>query len=77
MKSYLENLITEKGWDLVEVLKAEEGHVGLTWHVVIEFICDLPKEVQQKIKDKLVIIDFRNGDVFHFFNYIINGMVKL
>ena len=37
MKEYLETLITEKGRDLDEELKIEDGHIGLTWHVVIEF----------------------------------------
>ena len=77
MKTYLKNLITEKGHDLDEELKADEGNINLTWHVVIEFICNLQSHIQADIRNKLVVIDFKNGDVFHFLNYIVDGMIKL
>ena len=77
MKTYLKNLITEKGHSLDEQLKTDEGHINLTWHVVIEFICNRPKHIQADIRNKLVAIDFTNRDVFHFLNYIVDGMVEL
>lgn len=77
MKKYLINLITEKGHSLDEELRSDQGHINLTWNTVIEFICNLPAHIKKDIRNKLVIIDFKNGDVFHFLNYIIDGMIKL
>ena len=77
MKKYLKNLITEKGRSLDEALRADQGHINLNWHVVIEFICNLPANIKKDIRNKLVVIDFKNGDVFHFLNYIVDGMIKL
>jgi len=77
MKKYLETLITEKGRDLDEWLRVDAGHINLTWHNVIEFICNLDLKTQAEIRNKLVLIDFKNGDVFHFLNYILDGMLKV
>lgn len=78
MRTYLENLITEKGkdtYDSITVLE-ENGHFGLTYDDLIEFICSQDKEIQDKIRDTLVKIDFNNGDVFDFIDYLAQGMLE-
>ena len=76
MKTYLTNLIEEKGKSLDTPIEIE-GHFGMTFENVVEFVVGLPKEMQIEIKTKLVYIDFKNGDVFHFLHYIAEGMAKL
>ena len=76
MNTYLTNLIEEKGKSLETPVEIE-GHFGMTLANVVEFICSLPLEVQKDCRNKLVYIDFKNGDVFHFLDYIANGMAKL
>lgn len=73
MKTYLENLIEEKGASLDDVIGIE-GHYGLTYEMLIDFICSVP-EHHSKIKKILVQIDFQNGNVYHFLKHLANGMV--
>ena len=76
MKTYLTNLIEEKGKELDTPIKIE-GHFGMTLENVVEFICSLSEKDQKECRNKLVYIDFKNGDVFHFLQYIAEGMAKL
>lgn len=74
MRTYLINLITEKGKDIDSCIPLE-GHIGLTWEDLIDFICSMP-EYHSSIRKTLVMIDFKNGDVFHYLNHLALGMVK-
>ena len=74
MKTYLENLITEKGVDLDSEIKID-GHFGITYSMLVDFICK-QELYHNQIRTTLVKIDFMNGDVFHYLNYLANGMVK-
>lgn len=74
MKKYLTDLITEKGKNVDDAIGIP-GHYGLTWNHLIEFIENHP-EYHKKIKDNLVVIDFNNGDVFHFLKYLAEGMIE-
>ena len=74
MKEYLEALIVEKCVELDAEIKLE-GHFGLTWNDLIAFIEGMP-EHWEVIRGNLVKIDFLNGDVFHFLNYLAKGMVE-
>ena len=76
MKTYLNNLVTEKGLDLemsIEV-NGESGINFMTLETVVEHILIAPKHEQQKIKSILVQIDFRNGDVLHFFKHLAQAL---
>ena len=74
METYLTNLITEKGVDL-ESEVGIDGHIGLTWQMLIDFIVET-KDYHQQIRTMLVKIDFANGDVFHYLRHLAQGMVK-
>ena len=76
MNQYLVNLIEEKGKSL-ETPVVIEGHFGMTLANIVEFICSLSDKDQKECRNKLVYIDFKNGDVFHFLQYIAEGMAKL
>jgi len=43
--------------------------------VVIEAIKSASAEEQEGIKNTLVMIDFKNGDINHFFNHLAHGLV--
>lgn len=73
MKTYLENLITEKGVSLETDMNIE-GHI-LSYDVLIEFIVN-HKEFHNQIRKTLIMIDFKNGDVFHYLRHLANGMIK-
>lgn len=73
MKTYLTNLITEKGVDLDAEIGLD-GHFGLTYQMLVDFIASEPEHHHQ-IRTMLVKIDFRNGDVFDYLRHLAKGMV--
>jgi hypothetical protein len=73
MKKYLTTLLTEKGKNLDDELQID-GHFGLTFKMLFDFIESLP-EYHANIKKMLVQIDFKNGDVFHYFDHLAQGMI--
>jgi hypothetical protein len=74
MKTYLKTLINEKGIDLDQEIIIE-GHFGLTYEMLVDYI-DGAKEYHAQIKKTLVVIDFKNGDVFHYLDYLAKGMIE-
>lgn len=74
MKTYLTTLIEEKGKSLESEIIIE-GHFGLTYQMLVDFI-EEAKDYHKEIKTMLVKIDFMNGDVFHYLQHLAVGMVK-
>ncbi|HHJ3080365.1 TPA: hypothetical protein ACPVZG_004216 [Vibrio parahaemolyticus] len=74
IREYLTALITEKGQS-VENGPSIDGHIGLTWQHLIDFIDTVP-EYHGEIRKTLVKIDFHNGDVFHYLTFLSNAMIK-
>ena len=70
IRTYLTNLITEKG-QTVDTAVERDGHIGLTWENLIEFCEQVNPKDQEKIIETCTKIDFNNGDVFHFLNYLV------
>lgn len=68
-------MIVEKGIDTERNIEID-GHFGLTYSMLIDFLNGLPKNFKDQVKQKLVAIDFMNGDIFHFLKHLANGMVK-
>lgn len=75
MKKYLTTLIEEKGAELDDTIKID-GHFGLTWSVLVDFIDNQPASQHADIKAMLVKIDFHNGDIFNFLTYLAKSMLK-
>jgi hypothetical protein len=76
IETYLETLISEKGRDIDADLN-KQGHINLTYRHLIDFIASVARDEDKKaIKEKLISIDFANGDVFHFLDYMVDGMIK-
>jgi hypothetical protein len=78
MEKYLTTMIEEKGKDIEDYIECleDKGHFGITYQMLIDFIVSMPKEIKRQIKKTLIYIDFKNGDVFHYFDYIADGMVN-
>lgn len=78
MTQYLTTLIQEKGVSVNDDidLKSNDGtvHVGLEWIDLIAYI-EIAPEYHGQIKTMIVRIDFENGDVFRYLNYLAQGMV--
>lgn len=75
---WLDTFIEEKEIDLDEefTLTAPDGTPNImSYGVVIEHIMLTTKEEQEKIKDIIVKIDFKNGDVKHFFRHLAQAIV--
>ena len=77
MKRYLTDLLTEKGitGDISNEMNVD-GHFGLTYEMQIDFICEADLNTQATIRNTFVKIDFLNGDVKHYWDYITQGMLK-
>lgn len=74
ISQYLETLISEKGRDIDANLDIE-GNV--TYRHLVDFINDVARdEDKAQIKANLVNIDFRNGNVFHYLDHLVAGMLK-
>lgn len=73
MTKYLTTLIEEKGRDMEDTINLD-GHFGLTYQMLVDFIATMPRH-HKAIRDTLVKIDFANGDIFHFLNHLAKGMV--
>lgn len=74
MKKYLETLITEKGKQLDQTIQID-GHIGITYQMLVDFVHECPEQ-HAFIKDTIVKIDFKNGDVFHFLHHLAECMCK-
>ena len=74
MKTYLTTLIEEKGKSLDTCINLD-GHFGLTYEMLIDYV-NGATQYHNQIKTTLVKIDFLNGDVFHYLDYLAAGMVE-
>lgn len=75
MKTMLETMIEGKGIDIDKDLNIE-GQINLTTRTVLEFIYQMPTDIQKKVAKTFIQIDFKNGDIMHYIEYLANGMAK-
>lgn len=77
-EKWLETFLDEKCVDMSHSFTVD--HKG-TFHIVdMEFLKEVilkaSEQEQRQIKDKIVYIDFKNGDVMHFFNFLAGAYIK-
>lgn len=68
-EQWIKTLFKEKGIKLDTKLECD--HTILT---VLDYCALMDNASQDEVKNKLVQIDFKNGDVLHFMNYLARGM---
>lgn len=77
--TWIDTFVEEKGIDLEEVLEVEGPEWG-TNYIPVGCIVDLMKQTtkqeQAAIKATLVKIDFRNGDVLHYFKHLAKAVAQ-
>ena len=76
---WLDTLIEEKELDKEHLFEwdTDDG----TFHIMgLDFVLNhlkgLKPEFQMNVKNKIVQIDFYNGDLLHFFKYIARGIAE-
>ena len=69
---WFDTFIAEKGIDLEQVFTIEgpSGPNHMTYQNVVDVIKQAPPHEKVGIKDTLVMIDFRNGDVLDYFRHL-------
>ena len=81
LKDYLHTLLTEKGIsdEHIFTIKSDSiyGSHIVPLDVLIEFIENLDPITQGKIRETLVKIDFRNGSVLQYLEFLTKGMIQL
>lgn len=77
MKEYLYTLVEEKGLDLNDTfsLKADGNLNIFEYGVVVEAILSTTEIEQQAIFRKLLMIDFNNGDITHYFRHLAQALI--
>jgi hypothetical protein len=76
---WLETFIAEKGIDTDEeiILTGKTGNINfMTIGTVVEAIKSAPVTEQAGIKTMIVKIDFRNGDVCHYFRHLAQALAR-
>lgn len=69
---FVKTMIIEKGRDLDCEIKLP-GHYGFTYDMLLTSLDSMP-EYRNKIKSNLSHIDLKNGDIFHFLDYLARGI---
>ena len=81
LKDYLHTLLTEKGIsdEHIFTIKSDSlyGNHIVPLDVLIEFIENLDPITQGKIRETLVKIDFRNGSILQYLEFLTKGMIQL
>lgn len=74
---WFETFIAEKNLPFCDwEIKDRKGEVNFIHSgVVVEAILGAPDHEKAKIKDTIVKIDFKNGDVNHFFKHLATALV--
>lgn len=69
---WLETFVSEKGLDLEQIFQVEgkSGANFIPLACVVDAIKSAPAHEQAGIKSMIVKIDFRNGDVCHYFKHL-------
>ena len=80
IRHYITTLLTEKGISMEHIFEIKSdgvfGNNYVPLEVLIEFIESLDRRLQDQIRLKLIRIDFNNGNVLHFLEYLTKMMVQ-
>lgn len=71
-KNWIETLVEEKNIDLETIIEAE-GNSGINFipfSVLLDAMSKANPDHQKEMKKTLVMIDFKNGDIMHYFKHL-------
>lgn len=78
-RTWLNTFISEKELDLEHVFEVEGPEWGMNsipLGVIVEHMMIAPKSEQDAIKNMIIRIDFRNGDVLDYFKHLAKALVQ-
>ena len=76
---YFRTLLSEKNISLDTVLEVEGADYGTNFipvECVVEFMENADRATQTKMRNTLIQIDFKNGNVMHFITYVAKFIAK-
>jgi len=76
--TWIDTFISEKEIDVEHLLEAQ-GPSGTNWipvGVLVEMMKGAPPHEQRMIKNTIVRIDFRNGDVLDYFRHLAGAVAQ-
>ena len=75
-KNWLLTFIDEKGIDLEDTFTVEgpSGPNHIPLGCLVDAMIQAPTQEQHGIKDMIVKIDFRNGEVMHYFQHLAHAI---
>jgi len=76
MTLYIETLLEEKNISLDTYILENEGNFGLTIKMLVDFIYSMPVSIKKQVENTFRKIDFLNGDVMNYINFLAKGMIK-
>ena len=76
MTQYIETLLKEKNISLDTYILENEGNFGLTIKMLVDFIYSMPVSIKKQVENTFRKIDFLNGDVMNYINFLAKGMIK-
>jgi|GEM_PF-1827678 hypothetical protein len=80
IRHYITTLLNEKGISLEHTFEIKSdgifGNHCVPLPVLLEFIESLDRRLQDQIRLKLIRIDYNNGNVLHFLEYLTNMMIQ-
>jgi hypothetical protein len=73
---WLDTLVSEKGLNVEQMIETQgaSGANFMPLSMVLDAIKSAIKSEQDQIKHTLVAIDFKNGDVMHFFKHLAGAL---
>lgn len=74
--NWLDTFVSEKGIDPEQVLRVDgpSGSNSIPVACLIDMMKQAPAHEQRGIKDMIVRIDFRNGDVLDYFRHLAHAV---
>ena len=76
MAHYINTLLEEKNISLETSLLENEGNIGLTVNMLLEFIYSMPKNIINQIENTFRKIDYLNGNVMNYIEFLAKGMIQ-
>lgn len=76
--TWIDTFVEEKGLFLEEEFEVQgpSGFNIMSYGVIVEVMKSCPPHEQQNLKNKIVEIDFKNGDIKDFFRYLGEKIAK-
>lgn len=76
MTRYIETLLEEKNISSETSLLENEGNIGLTIDMLLDFIYSMPNNIVKQVENVFRKIDSLNGNVMNYIEFLAKGMIQ-